>query len=139
MNSQQGNVGHTFIDPKSSGSFNFSTITLNEIGDLIPYKEAIMKIDIESFECVALQAADELFDKLLIHEVFMELNFGITGAGKVPKYCVEFMLDFFAKRNFTVHNIQGKPFDNKSFQILIKNLYQGIIELTDVVWKLKQK
>lgn len=75
MNTEQGNVGRSFIGAQTGTKSNLSTtITLNEITDLIQFKEAIMKIDIESHECLALQAADELFDRLVIYDIYMELT-----------------------------------------------------------------
>lgn len=132
MYAKPDNAANTFItDSLDSSLFTTSTITLNEIADMIPFKEVIMKIDIEAHECFALQAADELFDKFIIYEVFMELS-------SAPKHCMDFMLNFFAERNYVAqliaaHVVNGNLYGNETPSELVNKL-----GLFDIVWRLQK-
>ena len=59
---------------KQSGdnSLDAQSILLDDITPVVNFSKAILKIDIETYECKALSHADALFDKVYIPYIFME-------------------------------------------------------------------
>ena len=95
-------------------------ITLDHLLELILAKKWIMKIDIESYECVAIQSASRLFQHLTIPVVLMEWYH----TARQPKNAA-FVYNFFKSRGYL-------PFDYSSETLLIENY---TIWPSDIYWK----
>ena len=65
------------IDIESADQHNetIDTVLLDDLVPFIPFKKAVMKIDIEGHEHKALSKAEELFNKVKIPYIYMEWTF----------------------------------------------------------------
>lgn len=80
------------------------TIFTDDLVRVIPFKKAILKIDIEGGEPKAIESASQLFSNVDITHVFFEWD----DKWKRPKEA-KFLIDFFASRGYTVHSPGMKP------------------------------
>ena len=99
------------------------TVLTDDLLHLIPFKQAVMKIDIEGAEANAIESATTLFDQIDISHVFFEWDDKWKN-----QEMAERLISFFATRGYTVHAA------NISFQQLDLS-YEASKEWPfDIVW-----
>ncbi len=121
-----------FFKKNLTNKYLVETILFDDIVAYLPfkneitkekYKQAILKVDIESFEIFAFEHASNLFDTLDIRFVFME--WGFMTKQTEYEYKVLNLLDFFYEREY-------EPFgDNNNMLVRGEWKKWGI----DVLWR----
>jgi len=87
-----------------------NTIVLDDLVDVIPFSQAVLKIDIQGSEHVAFQCAKRLFDSVHFTHIFMEW---------------EIMRDFFVHSNHTSHD-----------KLLVEQMISFLLDFQFVPYKL---
>ena len=98
-----------------------NTIVLDDLVDITPFSQAVMKIDIQGSEHYAFQCASRLFDAVHFTHIFMEweimrdfyVNFNHTSHDKL---LVEQMISFLITRQFRPYKLVfdgAEPLDTK--------------------------
>ena len=96
------------IDDESADEHNetINTVMLDDLVPFIPFKKAVMKIDIEGHEHKALSKAEELFNKVEISFIFMEWMFlGKYKHGSEDFDLVNKLLNNFHLRGFLPYKL----------------------------------
>ena len=73
----------------SNNNFTWA-ITLNQLADIVPFKKAVLKIDIPKFTKKALSQADKLFEKIDVKYVFLHWK-------RTEETLNKFVTSFFTK------------------------------------------
>ena len=104
------NVGSSSIESfVDDGSIQeTSTILMDDLLEVIAFKEAIIKIDIEGSEAKAFCHSDRLFEEVYVHAIFMEWSHINKMASKSDKNTMQFyiMLGTLAKHGYKPYELQ---------------------------------
>ena len=130
------NTGHAHIDSmQNAGLENYATVKkaneaqtliveqvdavyMDDLLEVIDFKHALLKIDVEGFEVKAFQRADKLFDTVDITHVFMEWMWVKSLPG------VHGLMQFFLKRRY-------RPYSPRDGMYLYGDIQDWPV---DVVW-----
>ena len=106
-----------------------STILMDDLLEVIPFKEAIMKIDIEGSEAKAFCHSDRLFEEVYVHAIFMEWKHTNRIAKKSDENFAQFyiMLGTLLKHGFKPYRLQ----DGSYYSLKIANQLHWPV---NIVW-----
>ena len=114
-----GNLGGNTLDRKlTPGEMRNETVTcivMNDVTPLLPFRSAVMKIDVEGFEHRALSHAEELLERVDICAIYMEwLNMKrvLRDASRPDDaVLIQNMLQMLSRHSYTPSSLQHETLD----------------------------
>jgi FkbM family methyltransferase len=104
------------------------TIKMDDLLEVITFRSAILKIDIEGYEFKAFSASSKLFATVDVPYVFMEWRF-ITELDKQPEY--KWMYEYFVNMDYV-------PYSDPQFTVVFgSNFTNWNLKGDNVFWKKK--
>ena len=102
-----------------------NTILMDDILEVIPFESALIKMDIQGFECDALRHSEKLFNKVNVMYIIMEWgllrNFHQNDNHMTPeKYKVHDVIRILFQRNFRPYALSadgGRPLDPNQWHL----------------------
>lgn len=73
-----------------------TSLTFNDLTPFLKVKKALVKMDMETMECLAFQNADKIFTEIDVPVIIMEIG----GTRQLGSWCFEGMLQFLSDRNY---------------------------------------
>ena len=89
---------------------NITTILLDDLLEVITFKRAVMKMDIQGYEHKAFQRAEKLLNNVKISHIFIEwvLMTDYAKQGTKDKTMVLTMIEMLQRKGFKPYTIDGK-------------------------------
>ena len=127
MKPMPGNMGGTYVTEIRPMSDNTNTsndtfraiaqsILLDDLVDIIPFKRAIMKIDIEAHEPYAIAGAERLFREIDIPLIIFEFGLLRKKRSKNDVNTIQVMFNFFRSRDYDPYTMYQRKLSYESWR-----------------------
>ena len=87
------------------------TILMSDLAMVANFTKAIMKIDIEGYEEMALRCSRKLFEKVFVPVIMMEWSV----MRKNPSAIMEPMLHWFQSKGYTAFEVEREHFEHLDY------------------------